>query len=50
MSFSWLWHESGMLMVKAVFRADVPLRLRVLPQVQLLRIWVQQYWYDVAGS
>jgi hypothetical protein len=38
-----------MRLLKAVFRADAPPRLRVLPQVQLLRrVGVQQYWYDAA--
>ncbi|WP_406326603.1 transposase [Streptomyces sp. NBC_00203] len=42
--------EDGTRLLKAVFRADAPPRLRVLLQVQLLRrIWVQQYWYDAAG-
>ncbi|MFF4835150.1 hypothetical protein [Streptomyces sp. NPDC001315] len=42
--------EDGMRLLKAVFRADGPPRLRVLLQVQLLRrMWVQQCWYDAAG-
>lgn len=40
----------GMRLLSAVFSAEVPPRLRALPQVEILRrVWVQQYSFDSAG-
>ncbi|MER5600132.1 transposase [Streptomyces sp. NPDC002265] len=40
----------GTRLLSAVFSNEAPPRLRVLPQVDILRrVWVQQYWFDGSG-
>ncbi|MEU9891475.1 transposase [Sphaerisporangium sp. NPDC051011] len=40
-----------MTILRAVYAADAPPRLRRLPKVQILRqVWVQQYWTDQDGT
>ncbi|MER6695148.1 hypothetical protein [Streptomyces minutiscleroticus] len=40
----------GMRLLTAVFSDRAPPRLRLLPQVEILRqVWVQQYWIDSCG-
>ncbi|MEV7189614.1 hypothetical protein [Kitasatospora sp. NPDC093102] len=42
--------EDGMRLLRAVLGPGTPVRLRALPQVEVLRqVWVQQYWYDEEG-
>jgi transposase len=43
--------EDGRQLLAALYRSDAPPRLRVLPQVQVLRqVWIQQYWRDADGK
>jgi transposase len=43
--------QDGMTILRAVYAADAPPRVRDLPQVQILRqVWVQQYWTDQDGA
>lgn len=43
--------EDGMSLLRAVHQEGAPPRMRMLPQVQVLRqVWVQQFWYDAAGQ
>ncbi|MGW6271769.1 transposase [Streptomyces sp. NPDC055060] len=43
--------KDGMRLLHSLYRDDAPLRLRMLPQVQVLRqVWVQQYFCDADGQ